>query len=304
VIQTITSQRVTWVDIVNATPGDVDRLSKMFRDIHPLNLEDLLSLSERPKIDEADEYLFLVMHFPRWDPRQRLTRPSELDILVGRGYVITVHDGMLKPLVNLFKACQESEVVRHKYLMKGANHLFYVIIDQLVDYLLPILSRVDANIREIEENIFTDDARRVIQDITLVRRDIIALRRIIRQQVPIIERLERLDHPILTEEQEEYFGDIADHIHRARDIIDEDAEIISSLAETADILATHRINEVIRILTVISVIMLPLTLVSSVYGMNVKLPFDTHPNAFIIVVGTMLAIAVVMLLIFRRRNWL
>ena len=112
------------------------------------------------------------------------------------------------------------------------------------------------------------------------------------------------DHPIIHEEQEEYFGDIADHIYRARDIIDEDFEVIVSLAETADTLVGHRINEVMRILTVISVIMLPMTLISSIYGMNIGLPFKDHPAAFIIVTGTMISIVIVMLIYFRRRHWL
>ncbi len=137
-----------------------------------------------------------------------------------------------------------------------------------------------------------------------MRRDVIALRRIIRQQVPIIEALESGDHPILHEALEEYFGDIADHIRKARDIIDEDYDIVVGIAETADTLASHRINEVIRILTVISVIMLPLTLLSSIYGMNIGLPFEEHPNAFIIVFALMVVITILMLIYFRRRNWL
>lgn len=304
VIQHLSYGRVTWTDVINATPADVDRLSKTYRDVHPLNMEDLLSWSERPKLDQADDYLFFVMHFPQWDPRKRITRSIEVDIILGRGYLVTAHDGTLKPLTNLFQLCQDSEVQRYKLLGKGANHTFYVVLDQLVDYVLPILARVDANIREVEERIFADDARQVITDIALVRRDIIALRRIIRQQSPIIDQLVNLDHPILTEDMDEYFGDIADHMRLARDMIDEDAEIIASLQETTDTLATHRLNEVIRILTVISVVMLPLTLLSSVYGMNIRLPFDQHPDAFIIVAGMMITLAVVMLLYFKRRDWL
>ncbi|MDQ7034478.1 MAG: CorA family divalent cation transporter [Anaerolineae bacterium] len=163
-------------------------------------------------------------------------------------------------------------VYREKLLGRGANHTFYTIIDQLVDYIFPILRKVDGNIRRIEEDVFTADTPAAIREISLVRRDVLALRRIIRQQVPIIEQLERVEHPIIHDDLEEYFGDIADHLYKARDIIDENFEIISILADTADTLASHRINEVMRILTVISVIMLPLTLLTSFYGMNIPLP--------------------------------
>jgi magnesium transporter len=152
--------------------------------------------------------------------------------------------------------------------------------------------------------VFTADAREVIREIAVLRRDIIALRRIIRQQVPILQSLERMTHPIIQEELEDYFGDILDHLNRARDMIDEDYEIIASLSETADTLVSHRINGVIRVLTVFSVIMLPLTLLSSIYGMNINLPFADHQNAFLILSGIMVTIAIGMLLYFRMKKWL
>lgn len=300
----LTYGRTTWIDIIDPTADDVAVLGRAFPYIHPLNLEDLLSPLERPKLDEDDNYIFIVLHFPQWDARQRLTRPKEVDLILARGNIISLHDGTLKPLIDLFKMCQENALVREELLGGGASHTFYVLIDKLVDYILPIMRKVDMNIRKLEETIFTANPRAVIIKITEVRRDIIALRRIIRQQVPILEALEKTEHPILHEDLEEYFGDIVDHIYRARDIIDENAEIVASLAETADTLASHRINEVMQILTVISVIMLPLTLISSIYGMNIDLPFDAHPNAFIIVSGLMLMMAVLMLYYFRKRNWL
>lgn len=302
--RTLSHGRVKWIDVTAPTPQDVNAIGKEYAYIHPLNLEDLLSPIERPKLDLDDDYLFVVLHFPLWDATQRLTRAREVDIILGRGYVVTIHDGTLKPLTNLFDQCNSNEETKSQVLGGAAGHAFYVIIDRLVDYILPILRKVDANIRDLEEKIFTTDSRKVIRDIAVHRRDIIALRRIIRQQIPIMEVLEKTEHPILHEDLEEYFGDIVDHIFKARDIIDENAEIITGLAETADTLASHRINEVMRILTVISVIMLPLTLVSSIYGMNVDLPFEQDPNAFIIVSGGMVFITLIMLIYFRRRDWL
>jgi magnesium transporter len=260
---------------------------------------------ERPKIDEDEDYLFVVMHFPHWDAAKALSRAREVDIFVGRGYVVTIHDGILRPLIYVWEKCEKDEEYREKLLGRGANHAFYTIIDQLVDYIFPILRKVDGNIRRIEEDIFTADTRVAIREISLVRRDVISLRRIIRQQVPIVEQLERVEHPIIHDDLEEYFGDIADHLYKARDIIDENFEIISSLAETADTLASHRINEVMRILTVLSVIMLPLTLLSSIYGMNfARIPLDNHPQGFWIISLIMVLLALGLLAYFRRRGWL
>lgn len=301
----LTHGRVTWLNIVDPSPDDIERLRELYPYIHPLHLEDVLSRTERPKIDDDQDYLFIVMHFPYWDATRQLTRSREVDFFVGRGYVITIHDGSLRPLRVLYERSQIDETQRQTLMGRGANHAFYTIIDQLVDYILPILRKVDKNIRDIEEEIFTSDTRKVIQGIALVRRDVIALRRVIRQQVPIVEQLERMNHPILHEDLEEYFGDISDHLYRERDIIDENYEIINSLADTVDTLATHRINEVMRVLTVFSVIMLPLTLLSGIYGMNFEsVPLSQHPAGFFIIMFVMLVMVILMLIYFRRRNWL
>jgi magnesium transporter len=296
--------RARWINIIHPTPDDINALRDEFPYLHPLTLEDMLSPMERPKLDQDDDYLFVVLHFPQWDPIQRLSRAREIDIVLGRGYVVTIHDGTLKPLVRMFQQCENDTEAQQRYLGRGANHTFYTLIDQLVDYIFPMLRKVDKNIHNIEESIFTQDARKVIREIALTRRDVIALRRIIRQQVPVLDALEHTDHPIIHEDFEEYFGDLVDHITKARDFVDEDFEIVGNLAETADMLANHRINEVMRILTVISVIMLPLTLISSIYGMNVQLPLQNDPQSFIFISFGMVLITITLLLYFRRRGWL
>ncbi|MBN2469518.1 MAG: magnesium transporter CorA family protein [Anaerolineae bacterium] len=302
--QTLTYGKVTWTDIGKATENDIRLLRANHPDFHPLDLEDLLSRIERPKLDEYDNYLFVVMQFPVWDPKSRVSRATEVDIFIGEGFLVTVHDGALKPLANLFLQCQEDETLRHRYMGKGSSRLFYAVIDSLVDYILPILYKVDANIRAIEEDLFTEDLQKVIENITFVRRDIIALRRIIRPQIGIVANLEKVDRTFIHEELDVYFGDILDHIQKASDLLSDHAEVIEVLAESADTLASHRINEVMRILTVISVIMLPLTLISGIYGMNVALPIQNSPYAFTLIIAGMFVLILAMLVFFRRKKWL
>lgn len=296
--------RFTWTNVISPDRNDIQQLSQSHPDIHALHLEDLLSRTERPKLDERDNYLFIVMHFPVWDTVQRISRPGEVEFILGRNYLVTVHDGKLRPLVRLFSRCELYESERNQLFGKGSNDAFYAIVDQLVDYMFPILRKVDENIHDIEDSIFNADARQIIRDLALIRRDVIALRRMIRHQVPTVEALARTEHYIIREELEQYFGDTVDHLYTARDIIDEDYEVIAGLAETADTLLSHRINEVMRVLTVISVIMLPLTLISGIYGMNIELPLNQHPAAFIFVSGLMISVVVVMLVYFRRRKWI
>lgn len=302
-IETVTHGKVTWTNIERPAPEDIEVLRRNYN-FHPLDLEDCLSKIERPKIDEYEDYLFIVMHFPVYDPDQHVSRPSEVDFFIGSGYLVTVHDGILRPIYRLFDDCQRYERTRAKHMGRGASRLLYSVIDALVDYCFPILDKVDSNIHVIEEEVFTEDMRRIVQDISIVRRDIIALRRIIRPQIAIIANLEQKDRPFIQEELDVYFGDIVDHLNKARDILEDHREVIEGLSETSDSVISYRINEVMRILAIISVIMLPLTLLSGIYGMNIYLPLARHPQSFIFITGLMILLAGGMLLYFKRQRWL
>ena len=302
--QTIQHGRITWTNIERIIPDDIHQLRELYPHFHPLDLEDLQSRIERPKIDEYDDYLFVVMQFPLWDPVQRISRAAEVDMFVGSGYLVTVSDGTLKPLKNFFEQCQTNPATREEFMERGASKVFYAVIDRLVDYVLPILYKVDGNIRDLEEEMFAADSRQVMQDLSFIRRDIIALRRIIRPQITIVENLEKVDRPFIREDLDVYFGDILDHLIKAWEVVEDHLEVIKGLSDTASALVSYRLNEVMQILTVISVIMLPLTLISGIYGMNVSLPLDNHPVAFFIVLLMMFSIALSMLLYFRHRGWL
>jgi magnesium transporter len=302
--QTIQHGRITWTNIERIIPEDIQQLRELYPHFHPLDLEDLQSRIERPKIDEYDDYLFVVMQFPLWDPVQRISRAAEVDMFVGSGYLVTVSDGTLKPLKNFFEQCQTNPATREEFMERGASKVFYAVIDRLVDYVLPILYKVDANIRDLEEEMFAADSRQVMQDLSFIRRDIIALRRIIRPQIAIVENLEKVDRPFIREDLDVYFGDILDHLIKAWEVVEDHLEVINGLSDTASALVSYRLNEVMQILTVISVIMLPLTLISGIYGMNVSLPMENHPVAFVMVLLLMFSIALSMLLYFRHRGWL
>ena len=302
--QTLTQEHLTWTDITNPTVNDIARLGKAYPAFHPLDLEDCLSRIERPKIDAYDDYLFIVMHFPIWDEGRNISRASEVNFFIGVGYLVTIHDGTLKPLTTLFDQCQNNPQSCPELVGRGAGRLLHTAIDRLVDYIFPILYKVDANILQIEESLFDDDSQHIIQEISLIRRDIIALRRIIRPQMPVIQNLELVDRPFIREDLDIYFGDILDHLQKASDLVNEHAEIIVSLADTNDALATYRINEIMRILTVISVIMLPLTLLSGILGMNVAFPFMDGFKTFWEVIGMMVLISFGMLIYFKYQKWL
>jgi len=301
-IQTLTCGGTTWVNVENASLQDLERLRQTFG-FHPLALEDVLNRNERPKVDEYGDYLFLVLQFPVFQKEQRLSVPRELHVFVGADYLVTAHDASLRPLVDLFRECGQDEAARQRNMEAGPGWLLYRILDRMVDHLFLILDRVGARIRGIEEGLFTQNIRSMVEEISLVRRDLIALRSIVKPQIGLVADLERGDYPVLRQDLKPYFGDVADGFHRAWDILEDYREVMDDLSETADSLTSYRINEVMRVLTVISVIMLPLTLLAGIYGMNVPLPLAHSPLSFILILGLMMLIAAGMLFYFRRRGW-
>jgi magnesium transporter len=302
-MSTVTENKVSWINIEHPAKEDIDHLRRYYP-FHPLDLEDCLSSIERPKVDEYEEYLFLVMHFPIYDPDEQISRISEVDIFIGSGYLITLHNGELKPLTRLFDECQKDERARTRHMRHGAGQLLYGILDRTVDYVMRILTQVGSRIDLVEGQVFTQDMRHIVEEISIIRRDVIALRRIIKPQIGVVSNLERKDRPFIREGMEVYFGDIVDGYSRAWDELEDHREVIESLSATSDSITSYRINETMRTLTVISLVLLPLSLLAGIYGMNVPLPFEDNPYAFYGLAALMVAMIVGLVLYFRRRKWM
>jgi len=302
-MSTVTENKVSWINIEHPSKEDIDHLRRYYP-FHPLDLEDCLSSIERPKVDEYDDYLFLVMHFPLYDPDEQISRISEVDVFIGSGYLITLHSGELKPLTRLFGECQADERARARHMSRGAGQLLYGILDRTVDYVMRILSQVGSRIDIVEGQVFTQDMRHIVEELSIIRRDVIALRRIIQPQIGVVSNLEKKDRPFIREGMEVYFGDIADGYSRAWDELEDHREVIESLSATSDSITSYRINETMRTLTVISLVLLPLSLLAGIYGMNVALPFDENPYAFYGLAALMVAMIVGLVLFFRQRKWM
>jgi len=302
-LESLTWGNLTWVNIEGPTEQETEYLAQNYH-FHPLDLDDCLSRIQRPKIDEYKDYLFLVFHFPVFNKEARVTTPSQLSVFIGENYLITLHNGELKPLVKLFRECQIDEESQQEYFSQGSGYLLYRLIDRLVDYCLPILSKVGDNIEDAEDSIFSDRMRGTIKEISILRRDIISFRRIIWPMRAVIGSLEPKIRRFTRMDMAVYFGDMVDHVDKIWDALDEYKGVIEGLKDTYDSLATNRTNEVVRILTVIATILLPITVVSSIYGMNIPLPFQ-HSNFSLLFVFLVMAVIVGgMLYFFHRQRWI
>ena len=302
-LQSLTWGELTWVNIENPTEKETEYLAQNYP-FHPLDLDDCLSRIQRSKIDKYKDYLFLVFHFPVFHKEARVSKASQLSVFIGPDYLITLHKEELKPLVKLFKECEIDEESRQENFSEGSGYLLYRIIDRLVDYCIPISNKMLDNIEDVEDEIFSNTRRSQIKEISILRRDIIAFRRIIWPMRAVIGSLEPNARRFTKMDLSVYFGDTVDHLDRIWDALDEYKELIEGLNDTHDSLMTNRTNTIIRLLTIISTILLPTTLIASIWGMNIHLPFQNSSYSFIYIGLIMASIIGGMLYFFRRKKWL
>jgi len=298
-IETLNWGKLTWINIEQPTEKETKYLAEHYP-FHPLDLDDVLSRQQRPKIDQYEDYLFLVLHFAVFNKEQRVTTASQLSVFIGQDYLITLHTGGLKPLVKLFRECQIKDEFCKEYFGSGSGFLLYRIIDRLVDYSIPITNKMLFNVEGVEDEIFSSQKKDTVRGISMLRRDVISFRRIIWPMRAVIGGLEPKVRRFSDKDMSVYFGDVIDHMDKIWDTLDEYKEIIEGLSSTYDSLSSHRTNEVIRLLTVIAIVLLPITVVASIYGMNIPLPFQDSDFAFLFVVVMMAAIIGGILFILRR----
>ncbi len=294
---------LSWLDVEMPTLAEMEYLKQTY-DFHPLALDDCLSRIQLPKVDDYDDYLFLVLHFPLFNREARLTVASQVSVFVGSDYVITVHKGDLRPLMKLFGDCEASEAVRKGVMGQSSGYLLYRILDGLVDDCFPMLNKVEDEVDNLEIRVFDVAAKELARNLSIARRDILAYRRIVRPQIGALELLENEDYPFLKVDPDVYFGDLADHMRRISVELEDLKEVVEGLHDTYVSLSNIRIAEVIRILTVIFTFTLPATTLGTLYGMNVGLPLETKPYAFGVLLGVMAVGTIAAVFFLRARRWL
>jgi magnesium transporter len=301
--ETLEAAGLRWINVER--PRSVDRawLEERF-DFHPLAYEDVFSRNQRPKVDEYDDYLFVVLHFPRFDKAVGRLNAAELDIFVGPDYVVTLPNERLDALEYLFERCRTREDVRDGLFAKGPGYLLYKIVDDCVDASFPMLNKIGNKLDRIEDDIFEQErSREVVRDISDVKQEIINFRKVVRPQRAALGDLERTKRYI-PEDLDVYFDDINDANERVWDMLENFKEVAEALEATNESALSHRLNDVLRVLTAMSVIFLPLTLISGIWGMNTHVPGEAHWAGFWGVIGFMVVVLVGMIAFFRRRGWL
>jgi len=314
-IETIQGEKFAWINLQNPDRNDVEKLAKKYN-FNTLNIEDCMTKFELPKLDSYDDHFFVILQFPPLSQKVGMPRNSQLSIFLGKDFLVTIHQGDLKPLVELADICKtDSDQQRKERLLeKSPGVLLHEIIDVLVDDLLHTSRKIIANLDEIEDRVF-DETKPVARSIALLRREINRLRRIVNPLKKFVLEIAKNIKRFSEREDEEltlFFDDIIDHIDKVIETLEESRETMEIYKDTDFVLSTEKTNKVLAVLTIIFTLAIPSTVIGTFYGMNVNLPGGNGADlmilgpftAFIIIIIASAIPAILMFTYFRKLGWI
>ncbi len=272
---------------------------------HPIHLDDIVSPIQRPKIDVEDDYIFFVVHIPQFNPATKKIEFTELDMFLIKNDLLMVFNHSLEPLEVILGQLDKKEPVREEYFSKGSGVLLYHIVDSLIDGIFPLLEQLEQGIDLIDREVFSKAPQNIAERVSFLRRNVIYFQTLIRPELNSFVRLEETNHKLISREFHTYLGNITDHLKKIWDRLEDIKELSDNLSTTYGGYITFKTNEIIKVLTIFSVILLPLTLLSGIYGMNLAvLPLADHPMALFLIGVLMSAIVFLMLAFFKLKHWI
>ena len=304
-IETIEFGALKWHHIQNPSEEDLEFLEDNFH-FHPLDIEDCRSTNQRPKIDIYDDYNFLILHFPGFDKQGKTLKVREAKIFWGEDYIITITQSqwMLK---SFFDQTEKRPENMDDFVKSSSDALLYTILNRLMVDSYSLLLRVGATIETINRELFNKRADITIERISITRRNIILLNTIFKPQLRLFHKFESGDIRGFSKDgdfMEDYWGNILDYYQKMWDMVEDNGELIEGLSKTFDSMQTNRINEVMKIMTFISTLFLPLTFITGVYGMNVGLPLQDNTWVFWIILAVMIAFIIGFIFYAKRKRWM
>lgn len=304
-IQEIKQGSLRWINISQISETEIKYLEENFR-FHPVYLNECLSLSQRPRIEKERDYIFMVLLFPIYNRKERKIVSSEVDFFIGTDFLITVHRNELVPLINFFNLCQVSRSQRLKHFTGSPANLLHALLKNLLDSCLPILDTLNANVANIEEQIFKGYEKRMVREILVAKRSIICFRQIIQVHRLIMGRLVKIcDEFFSIAHLQIYFKELLEITEEIWDVLENLSTSVETIEQTNNSLISFRLNDIMKILTLISVTVLPITLIASIFSMKIPgLPLVDNPYAFPIVASIMVILFAVMIFIFKRKKWI
>ncbi len=301
-IDTIKMGRLKWHHLLNPNEDDFTFLREKFH-FHPLDIEDCRSINQRPKIDIYDDYYFLILHFPTFDKQNLFIKTKEEKIFWGEDFIITIEKS---PWIvgNLFGEYKTMEEKDEEIDIGTSDTLLYRILEKLMSESLYLLRKVGLDLELINRELFGNKQVKIIERISVTRKNIILTNTIFKPQLRMFHKFETGQVSGYADNMEDYWGNILDYYQKMWDMTEDYEELIEGLSKTFDSMQTNKTNEIMKILTLISSIILPLTFITSLYGMNVFLPMADSKTSFWILLIGMVLLSVGMIFYFKKRRWM
>lgn len=298
------SEKTKWIDIFCPSLTDLDFLKINFN-FHPLIIEELKKPSTRSKVEIYNHYLFIVYYLPEYEYQTRTSCAKEIDFLLTKECLITVRYEKIEPIDKLLKDLERDAEFRERILNKNPGYLLYEILEKGLEFSLRQLVHINEKIKMVEEGIFKGENKKMIQEISFIKRDILDQRLIAKPQKTILESLLLKGPTFLGKEMKIYFNDLLGDYEKIWNALENLKETIESLEDTNNTFFESRLNEIMKVLTIMAFITFPLTLLSSIFSMNVsKTPLADHPYGFWIIIFLMCLLSGLFLLYFKIKKWL
>lgn len=303
-MQTTKSDELTWIDIKGPTPPDLEYLKANF-DLHLLVLKEIMPQIDYPKIENYGDYLFLVIFYPFFDKETSSTIPFELDIIVGKNFLITNHYRDIVPLSALFHDCNLYPEKMEQFCDEGTGELLYRIINEILQACFPKISHIKQNIDEIEKIIFKKENKKAINKIADIKRDIIGFERILEPQKLVLQNLIQESEKFFSKRLLPYFHNLTNTFNQVKSLIETNEKTLSALELTNQSLIDNRTSEIVKALTIFSILLYPFAFFSDIFSMNGQfLNWTANPSDFWKVYSLMALGVLVIFLVFKRKKWL
>lgn len=291
-----TKKRI-WVDVTDPTKPDLGNLAKNFP-IHHLTLEDCSKTGNRVKLEQFEEYVFIITY--GLESGKKGPMAFQMNFILGKNFLVTVH----KEKIPSFNSLKSDPQKMHLLLSRGPDLLMHNLMDMETDFYFPVLDEIEDQIDSLEEEVYRNVDKKVLGRLFRLKRELLGIKKRIAPQKEVVLLLSQKNFPFVSDSASAYYRDIYDHIIRINESIDDYREILSNTLEVHLSMVSNRMNEVMKALTIVATVMLPLTVLTGIYGMNLNIPESHIDFMYYVVLSLMIIIAVIMIIYFRRKRWI
>lgn len=300
------NEKLRWINIIRPGQKELEWLRQKYNfGLNHLKASSYKAVAQRPMVEKGENYLFLILHFPAFAKDNIIA--GEIDFFIGHGFLVTLHNGNLRALNHFFDTSRKDRDALLSYETESSAILLYEILKKLMSDSYEILDRNSVAINKAEDTIFSQEQKKAALEILSLRRNIINIRKIMQNHKNILKKLTEMESSLVPREKiKNYYYALIEHSKRIWDILDNQKEIIEALHDTNQSFLNYRLSDIMKTLTIFSVIVFPLTLLAAIFGMNIMdgMPFVNTDNGFWIIIAIMLTGCLGMLLFFERKKWL